>query len=66
MQGRCPDVRILVQCRDLPESLRQMMSLEERRARLVPWIEEIWRDKDQRLQRTETPFSAQTITEQKG
>jgi 1-acyl-sn-glycerol-3-phosphate acyltransferase len=66
MQGRCPKVQILVQCRDLPESVREALTLEERRERLGLWIEDIWRDKDQRLQRAEEPYSAQTRIEQPG
>lgn len=66
MQGRCPPVQILVQCRDLPESLRETLSLEERRARLGPWMEDIWHDKDQRLQRHAEPSSVQTGIEQPG
>ena len=66
MQGRCPKAHILVQCRDLPESLRENLSLEERRARLGAWIEDIWRDKDQRLQRQVRAPSLQTGIEQPG
>lgn len=66
LQGRCPKVQILVQCRDLPDSLREALTLEERRERLGLWIEDIWRDKDQRLQRDAEPYSAQTKIEQPG
>lgn len=50
LQGRCQDVKVLVQCRDLPEDLHQKDS-DAVRERLAPWIEELWREKDARLER---------------
>jgi 1-acyl-sn-glycerol-3-phosphate acyltransferase len=48
LQGRCRIVKVLVQCRDLPEDLHENDS-DRVRAALGPWIEELWREKDARL-----------------
>jgi 1-acyl-sn-glycerol-3-phosphate acyltransferase len=48
MQGLCPDVNMLVQCRTIPADARINSDSEQRKV-LTPWIEEIWREKDQRL-----------------
>jgi 1-acyl-sn-glycerol-3-phosphate acyltransferase len=48
LQGRCREVEVLVQCRRLPDELRQPDS-DLVRERLGPWIETLWREKDLRL-----------------
>lgn len=50
MEGRCRDVEVLIQCRDLPEDAHQTDS-DVVRERLGPWIEALWREKDARLER---------------
>jgi 1-acyl-sn-glycerol-3-phosphate acyltransferase len=50
VQGRCREVDVLVQCRDLPADLHQTDS-DVARDRLAPWIEALWREKDARLGR---------------
>jgi 1-acyl-sn-glycerol-3-phosphate acyltransferase len=52
LQGRCRDVAVLIQCRDLPDDLHQSDS-DVARDRLAPWIEALWREKDARLGRLE-------------
>ncbi|MFU8816779.1 MAG: acetyltransferase [Pseudomonadales bacterium] len=48
MQGRCPEVEVLIQCRDLPEDAHQT-DADAVRERLAPWIEALWHEKDARL-----------------
>jgi 1-acyl-sn-glycerol-3-phosphate acyltransferase len=48
LQGRCRNVKVLVQCRDLPADLHETDS-DLVRERLGPWIETLWREKDARL-----------------
>jgi len=52
MQGRCPQVDFLVQSRPLPEAVRDAADADAARAILAPWVEQIWREKDQRLERS--------------
>jgi 1-acyl-sn-glycerol-3-phosphate acyltransferase len=52
LQGRCREVKVLVQCRDLPAASNLPAhpdDSEASRERLVPWIEALWREKDARL-----------------
>ncbi|MBX3705176.1 MAG: 1-acyl-sn-glycerol-3-phosphate acyltransferase [Pseudomonadales bacterium] len=51
MQGRCREVGFLVQCRPLPESARAATDAETARNALAPWVEDMWREKDTRLDR---------------
>ena len=50
MQGRCPDVDVLIQRRAIPGVLREPAEPEDRRRHIASWIEDIWREKDRRLQ----------------
>jgi hypothetical protein len=52
MQGLSPDVNMLIQCRTIPSQARTQDDSEQRKV-LAPWIEELWREKDQRLARVE-------------
>ena len=52
MQGLCPDVNMLIQCRTIPSDARTPSDSEQRKI-LTPWIEELWREKDQRLTQAE-------------
>jgi 1-acyl-sn-glycerol-3-phosphate acyltransferase len=52
LQGRCREVKVLVECRDLPaggELSAPGRDSDGIRERLVPWIEDLWREKDARL-----------------
>ncbi len=53
MQGLSPEVNMLIQCRTIPSDARNDSDSEQRKI-LAPWIEELWREKDQRLARPET------------
>jgi 1-acyl-sn-glycerol-3-phosphate acyltransferase len=49
LQGRCSEVNMLVQCRTIPDEARSDNDSQQRKI-LSPWIEEMWREKDERLQ----------------
>jgi 1-acyl-sn-glycerol-3-phosphate acyltransferase len=49
LQGRCQDVEVLVQCRDLPVTVAEADNAAAIRDGLRPWIERLWQDKDARL-----------------
>lgn len=49
LQGRCRRVEVLVQCRELPAGIAAAGSAADVRGALKPWVESIWREKDQRL-----------------
>jgi len=49
LQGRCRDVDVLVQCRELPGAVASARNADEVRERLQPWIESLWQAKDARL-----------------
>ncbi len=49
VQGRCRRVQVLVQCLELPGELREAADSDAVRARLRPWIDALWHDKDRRL-----------------
>lgn len=51
LKGECPQVNVLVQGRTLPEALQRPCDPDQARDGLRPWVEDIWRDKDQRLGR---------------
>ncbi len=52
MQGLCPEVNMLIQCRPIPSQARTSNDSEQRKF-LAPWIEGLWREKDQRLMRSQ-------------
>lgn len=49
MQGRCPEVEVIVTSSPLPAALRVPAGLEARREQIAPWVEKLWTDKDRRL-----------------
>jgi 1-acyl-sn-glycerol-3-phosphate acyltransferase len=49
LQGRCRDVEVLIQCRDLPGTVTAARDVAEVRDRLQPWIESLWQAKDAHL-----------------
>lgn len=49
LKGRCREVRVLVQCHELPGEVRSAADSEAVRAALKPWIEGLWQEKDKRL-----------------
>jgi 1-acyl-sn-glycerol-3-phosphate acyltransferase len=49
LQGRCRDVEVLIQCRNLPGTVTAARDVAEVRDRLQPWIESLWQAKDARL-----------------
>lgn len=49
LKGRCREVRVLVQCHELPGEVRSATDSEAVRAALKPWIEGLWQEKDKRL-----------------
>ena len=49
MKGECLGVDVLVQCREIPESVHAIEDLEARRKVVESWVEEIWQEKDVRL-----------------
>ena len=51
LQGRCRDVDVVIQCRDLPAAVVEAEDAAEVRELLRPWIEALWQDKDSRLER---------------
>jgi 1-acyl-sn-glycerol-3-phosphate acyltransferase len=50
MQGRCPNVTMRVQCRDIPAAITQAADDESRRQATADWVESLWQEKDQRLE----------------
>jgi 1-acyl-sn-glycerol-3-phosphate acyltransferase len=58
VQGHCQEVSFLVQSRELPPEIRRAPDAEAVRAILAPWVEAIWREKDDRLTRTVQPPAA--------
>ena len=50
MQGLCPEVEMLIQCRTIPSEAREQSDSQQRKV-LAPWIESLWQEKDQRLTR---------------
>lgn len=51
LQGRCQTADLYVQALALPESMRRAPDVEQLRADLVPWVEEMWQNKDNLLKR---------------
>ncbi len=49
MQGRCPEIEVLVASRPLPAALREPADPEARREQIASWIEKLWTEKDRRL-----------------
>lgn len=49
MRGLCPEVTLIVTCRDLPEAVRLAADDEAHRQAVVEWVESLWREKDARL-----------------
>ncbi len=49
MKGECHNVQMLVHCRDIPATLAASHEFEDIRVALVPWIEDLWQEKDERL-----------------
>ncbi len=66
LQGRSPEVDVLVQCRDLPTAIHEASGIEQRRQQLSPWIEQIWADKDQRLERGQRSATERAVLEVSG
>ena len=52
LQGMCPEVHMLIQCRTIPNEARIHSDAKQRKI-LAPWIDELWREKDERLERSE-------------
>ena len=57
MQGRCSEVRVLVQCRDLPADVRSAADSDQVRLRMGPWVDSVWQEKDRRLSGAEALVS---------
>ena len=49
LQGRCPRVDMLVERRELPAAAREAADPDAVREALRPWLDSIWREKDERL-----------------
>ena len=49
VQGNCPGVTLQVDCHDIPEHLRGTANDSQQRKLLAPWIDDLWRSKDQRI-----------------
>jgi 1-acyl-sn-glycerol-3-phosphate acyltransferase len=49
LQGRCPEVRILVESHPIPADVLAAPDSDATRALLAPWIESLWRRKDERV-----------------
>jgi 1-acyl-sn-glycerol-3-phosphate acyltransferase len=49
LQGRCPRVDMLVERRELPAAARNADDPDAAREALRPWLDAIWREKDERL-----------------
>lgn len=49
IQGRCPTVEVLVEAIDLPHAVLDSDDPDVAREHLRPWVESLWRAKDQRL-----------------
>lgn len=57
LQGRCPDVQVLIQRRPLPAALRKRAGADETREQIAAWVETIWTEKDRRLNGLEIQHS---------
>ena len=49
VKRECSRIEVLVQCRELPDSVRSAAGVDEKRQAIEPWIEDIWLEKDNRL-----------------
>lgn len=49
MQGRCPSVRMEIDCLDLPDSVRSTEDEDRVREATASWIESLWAKKDAQL-----------------
>ena len=49
VKRECSRIEVLVQCRELPDSVRSAAGVDEKRHAIEPWIEDIWLEKDNRL-----------------
>lgn len=49
MQGRCSRVTMRIECRELPQSIRDSENDEQRRQEVSAWVETLWTDKDSHL-----------------
>jgi len=54
MQGRCPNVTMHIECRDIPGSVIQAADDADRRQATTDWVEVLWQEKDTRLSETRT------------
>lgn len=50
MQGLCPRVDLRIDCYDIPADLRNVDDDATQRKLLAPWIDDLWREKDQRIE----------------
>jgi 1-acyl-sn-glycerol-3-phosphate acyltransferase len=50
MQGLCPEVNIRVDCYEIPRELRDLDDDSSQRKLLAPWIDGLWRAKDQLIE----------------
>ncbi|MEQ8486030.1 MAG: acetyltransferase [Pseudomonadales bacterium] len=53
--GECPEVEVLIRCHDLPADVVGCGDADRVRAGIGPWIESLWRDKDNRLAAAREP-----------
>lgn len=51
LQGRCREVEVVIEARDLPDDITAAADAAETRERLRPWVESLWQAKDRRLSR---------------
>ena len=49
MQGKCPQVNVHIDCHDIPDYLRNVADDSAQRRLLAPWVDDLWREKDQRI-----------------
>ena len=54
MQGRCPNVTMHIECRDVPASVIQAADDACRRQATTDWVEALWQEKDARLSEART------------
>jgi len=52
MRGQCPEVKLHIDCREIPATFRNIEDDSAQRKLLSPWIDDLWREKDQRIART--------------
>lgn len=52
MKGECHNVRMRVHCREIPSTVAASHEFEDKRLALAPWVEDLWREKDDRLRTT--------------